>query len=271
MNWLLLPTLALSVLLFACGQAAWGRASSRAAKALLVSEAAVLAAPALLYCLYYLHLFDDWAAFIELRSAPFTEFLAAGCGLAAGLASAIAVKWHKLARPLIIGLMFAGIALPYMKPLLAPRPQSAYRDIWVDGACLQSTSSSCGPACAASILAQEGIPATEMEIAKAAFTYQGGTESWHLVRAIRSKGLKASVITRRPSALGLPAPSIAGVRMGGVGHFIAILEETPDAYVTADPLVGKRTIGKSEIRKRYEFTGFFVKIEPNGNATLKTQ
>ncbi|MND07919.1 hypothetical protein D3C83_302190 [compost metagenome] len=48
---------------------------------------------------------------------------------------------------------------------------------------------------------------------------------------------------------------------GGVGHFIAILGETPDAYVIGEPMSGRLVVPKSRIEKTYDFTGFFMIVE----------
>lgn len=157
-----------------------------------------------------------------------------------------------------MGSLCAVIALPYAKPLLAPLKRGALRELWQGEACLQSSSSTCGPASAASVLRKLGIEAKESEIAKDAFSYQGGTESWHLIRAMRARGAEVEVETERELEKPFPAPCVAGVRLGGVGHFIAILEETSDGCLAADPLVGPRRFSKDELLKRYSFTGFFI-------------
>jgi hypothetical protein len=58
--------------------------------------------------------------------------------------------------------------------------------------------------------------------------------------------------------VGLPA--MVGVRLGGVGHFIAVLEASDGQVVCADPLVGKRHLALSEFRRHYVFTGFHMVI-----------
>ena len=55
-------------------------------------------------------------------------------------------------------------------------------------------------------------------------------------------------------------PSIAGVKVGGLGHFIPIIAETATTYVTGDPLVGRQEWPKDTIRQRLAFTGFFMAV-----------
>jgi hypothetical protein len=54
--------------------------------------------------------------------------------------------------------------------------------------------------------------------------------------------------------------AIAGVRLLGLGHFIAIIDKTEGYYVIGDPLVGKEEISASIISNKFDFTGFFMEI-----------
>ena len=59
----------------------------------------------------------------------------------------------------------------------------------------------------------------------------------------------------------LPYPSVAGVKLpGGVGHFIAVLGETDDAYIVGEPMSGKLIVPKARIGTTYNFTGFFMVV-----------
>ena len=109
-------------------------------------------------------------------------------------------------------------------------------------------------------LAAKQIPAsvTERELAVDSYTYAGGTEAWYLAKAIRRRGAEAEFVLSDST---LPSPSIAGVRMGG-GHFIAIEVATPQAVTFVDPLVGEFTLTPAELRARYRFTGFFLRVRP---------
>jgi ABC-type bacteriocin/lantibiotic exporter with double-glycine peptidase domain len=111
------------------------------------------------------------------------------------------------------------------------------------------------------LLQSFGIHATEAELARQCFTYSGGTESWYLARALREHGLIAEYVFMPQSSRELPVPSIAGVKLGGLGHFVSLIAETDSTYITGDPLVGRREYPKSEIWKKFQFTGLFLKAE----------
>lgn len=58
-----------------------------------------------------------------------------------------------------------------VKPMLGQPPPC--RDDWVDGVCLQSSSVTCTAACAATLLREHGISATEAEMAELCLTRKG--------------------------------------------------------------------------------------------------
>jgi hypothetical protein len=76
-------------------------------------------------------------------------------------------------------------ALAALFPLLGPTPQCS--DSWDRlGTCLQTTERTCSPACAATLLARHGIPATEQEMAGLCLTRTG--TSWQgLYRGLKRK------------------------------------------------------------------------------------
>ncbi len=114
---------------------------------------------------------------------------------------------------------------------------------------------------AATILKSFGERASEKQLATECFTYRGGTESWYLVRAFRRRGFEAHVVVQSPDITSLPSPAIAGVVLGrGVGHFIAVLNETADDVIIGDPMKGKLVIKKTELKNYYRLTGFFLVV-----------
>ena len=60
---------------------------------------------------------------------------------------------------------------------------------------------------------------------------------------------------------------IAGVLIGSSGHFIAILEQNGDEFVVGDPLRGRVVLSRGDLEKRYQFTGFHMRISPKRTAT----
>ncbi|MCU0858790.1 MAG: cysteine peptidase family C39 domain-containing protein [Pontiellaceae bacterium] len=259
-NWLITPTLLFSYLLFWAGYRLAGSLKS-ARLILTVSLIAGLSAiPAALFILYYSHLFDNWRAFYAFRSITGIELTAAGAGFTAGIIAHWGVKTRFMSISGTILLLTSGIILPYVKPLLAPAETNKFTDSWDGVVCKQSSGYSCGAACTATILQHYGFTTTECEIAKECFTSRRGTENWYIARAIRNRGLNAHFLTKMPNE-GIPAPCIAGVTLGRVGHFITILEDLGDSYRTGDPLVGERVFSKASITNRYHFTGFFITVE----------
>jgi hypothetical protein len=101
---------------------------------------------------------------------------------------------------------------------------------------------------------------SEKDIARECFTYLGGTENWYIARAFRRRGCKVTYRIVEGFPADLKAPAIAGVRVGGMGHFIAIVRDSGGAYVTGDPLVGAREFPANRIGEVFDFTGFFMEV-----------
>ena len=261
MNPLFFPVVALAALFCYAGNKAGPRIATARGRLLWGAAAAICAVPAVLFATYYLHWFDDAAWFYRFRSLPWTELSAAGAGLLAGLLYAWLAVIGRSWRIAVPALLLAGLFVPYMKAVVAPLDKAGLIDQCPDGVCLQSTASTCGPASAASILRLFNIEESERTLAQEAYTSSGGTENWYLARALRRRGFPVEyVIVERPVAR-LPYPSVAGVTLpGGAGHFIAILEETGDAYVIGEPMRGKLTVPKSRLSGSYNFTGFFMVV-----------
>ena len=228
-----------------------------------MAAAGLLAVPGILIASHFFHIFDSWRAYYEFRSMPGSELTAAGLGLAAGI-----IVWYGpqkrmprlMVATVVLTIISMVVVLPYIKPLLAPVRYQGFRDSWDDMVCRQSTGSSCGPACTATLLRHFGIDANELQIARECFTYSGGTENWYLARALRNRGLKVTFLTKTLVAE-IPVPSIAGVKIGGAGHFITILDDLGDPYLVGDPLIGQSVCPKQLMAKRFQFTGFIMKVE----------
>lgn len=261
-DWLVIPALFISYGLFWLGYRLAGDLKP-GLRLLFFHAVAILAAvPGILIALYYLHWFDFWTWFYEFRSRPGSELTAAGMGLLGGMLAYWGERLKGI-KPVstsgLLTIMSLGIILPHAKPVLAPVDASAFADNWDGAVCLQTTLCSCGPACAATILRHYGVAATEAEIARECFTYKGGTENWYIARAFRRRGLDVHFLTNISESR-IPAPSIAGVRTGGQGHFIAIIEDLGDSYRTGDPLIGERVYRKEAMEAQFQLTGFFMPV-----------
>ena len=261
MNPLFFPVVALAALLFVAGYKAGMRPSRGGSIAYGV--ATVCAIPAILFAVYYLHLFDDAVWFYRFRSLPGTELSAAGAGLLAGLLYAWSARKGIRLRVLIPGLLLMGLLVPYVKPLVAPIETERLAGQCMNGVCLQSTPSTCGPSSVASILRLFGVEETEKTLAREAYTTSGGTENWYLARALRRRGFPVEYVVLDRPIRKLPHPAVAGVVLpGGAGHFISILGETEHAYIIGDPMAGRLDVPKSRLAGAYDFTGFFMVVDP---------
>jgi len=259
-NWLVLPTLAVALILFAVGEKLVSDSLFPKRKTVIFVAALLAGMPGILFALFYLHWFDRVTCFYEFHSLPFVELFAAGVGILVGAVSALVRQRKLFTRPFLIVVLCLGITLPYLKPIIAPLSQANLRDRWTDDVCMQSTASSCGAASAATIFRWYRMNLTERDLTRECFTYQGGTENWYLARAFRRRGFNVQYVIRDGFPPDLSLPAIAGVKVGGAGHFIPILCKVETIYTTGDPLIGRRSHTETAIGKDYEFTGFFMVI-----------
>ncbi|MFA6289877.1 MAG: cysteine peptidase family C39 domain-containing protein [Opitutaceae bacterium] len=226
---------------------------------LLAALAIMLAIPGASFAAYYAHLLPEPGWYYEFRSIPGTELLIVFIGIAGGMiASVLPRAW--LILPLF-GVAAFSIA-PISKSLFKPIPTGTLSNKWHDGVCLQSTPSTCGAASVATILTTLGQATTEAELAAEAYSYTGGTEAWYLARAARKRGFDVRFVCASRFAPDATFPSLVGVRLGSIGHFIAILQRDGDRFLIGDPLRGPESLSRDELLQRYHFTGFFMAIEP---------
>jgi hypothetical protein len=227
--------------------------------------AGVLALPAVVYAFYYSRLMGEPVWLYSFRSLPLTELLGSGIGFLAGWLQSTREESGLLKKhfgvmffPLFFGFV---VTVPFLKPLLRPLDWSEFRERWNDGVCLQSTLSSCGPASAATLLKLKGKPASEAALARECFSYAGGTENWYLARAFHRRGFSTKFLHVDVQTASIPSSSIAGVRIQGRGHFIAILGTNAAGITVGDPLFGTLVMPQAELVQRYNFTGFFLVIQ----------
>lgn len=256
-NWLIIATLLMAGVFFRLGQAVARRTTCWLVPILF----AIVAVPAVMMALYYLHFFDNSLLFYEFRAAPFSELRAAPVGLLCGWLQRRTAKVNWLRRYLIPLLMVIGLSVPYLKLIYRPLSPQVLKNQWQNGVCIQSTTSTCGPASLATLLKQFGQEADEAEIARKCYASQTGTENWYMVRYLRNRGVKADYVLNDGSSIPIKT-GVAGVKLkSGVGHFIAILHKDKDGQLTfADPLYGKETQSGDTIMKQYQFTGFFIDV-----------
>jgi len=51
------------------------------------------------------------------------------------------------------------------------------------------------------------------------------------------------------------------IRNGSAGHFIAIAAQDGDTFIVGDPLRGREVMSLEALKKRYDFTGFHMRIK----------
>ncbi|MEO5716709.1 MAG: cysteine peptidase family C39 domain-containing protein [Luteolibacter sp.] len=256
MNYLGLFALVSSVAAFAVSQKQLSRKSVTVRWAAL-GIFAVLSLPPILFAVYYLHVLPEKAWFYTLRSWSGSEFFVIFLGAAGGALASLLPR-----RVLVLPLLFAfGIGLiPYLKQAINPLDTRQLQNRWEGDSCLQSTDSTCGPASTATILRNLGVDATEREIARAAFSTASGTEAWYLARYVRSRGLDARFDFQPTFSASAQFPAMVGVRIGGFGHFVAVLDVSDGRVTYADPLSGKMRLPIGDFLNRYEFTGFHMSV-----------
>ena len=276
LNPMLYPTLALALFVFWAGYWLMGHLRSLVSRIAFMFLAVLLAIPAVLLAVYYLHCFDMAVWFFTFRTMPCSELTAAGAGVLAGMLLALAEQKTRSsvitlpAAFVMLFVLFIGLGIPYVKMLLLPlHDADLTRSVWKDGVCMQSTPSTCGPASAATLLQAQGYAVSERELADECFTSSSGTEIWYLARALQRRGFTTHYLFTRmlPDALpeALPYPAIAGIAFGPrAGHFIAILGKTPDGYLLGDPIRGKVKLTKTNCAA-FTFTGFFLRVQRNNH------
>lgn len=255
-NWMGFAAAAISLVLF---HLAWklGRKLSIRRRVGLTAIAATLASPGASFAFYYTHLLPETALYYEFRSFVGCEWLVTLIGIAGGLAASC------LPRPALLIPWLATAAfsvVPFTKPIISPIDTNLLGDEWDGQVCKQSTGSTCGAAALASVLGVYGMHVREKDVAHAAHSYGGGTEAWYLARFARRQGMAASFTINDGFEPEEGLPAIAGVKLGNVGHFIAILGEENGYFLVGDPLVGTKQFTLCELEEHYTFTGFHLRV-----------
>jgi hypothetical protein len=83
---------------------------------------------------------------------PCSELAVSGMGLLAGRIHqhlVLSARVKRIANKVIFILL---LLIPFIKPIVAPFDYNRLQDRWVDGVCMQSTFSTCGPASTATLL-----------------------------------------------------------------------------------------------------------------------
>ncbi len=213
---------------------------------------------------YFFFLFGANPHYATFRTMPYTELLVvlaapfAG-GVAAGLAArkTESVTKRVIFRACLLVTIFY-ISLPFIKPMIRPL-QKEIGNQWSGNVALQTTASTCGPSSLATVLNHYGIKDSEANIAHRAFSSASGTENWYLARYAQQKGLGYQFL-HEPDLSKVPTPSIIGVKLGRVGHFITLYGSSEGRYDIADSLSGLQQMTLEEFEQKYQYDGFVLHI-----------
>jgi hypothetical protein len=262
----LIATVIVFALLSIAGFLASRRLQGSAIRRITLVSGLLLTLPCVAFATYYLHWWDEPVLLYRFRALPGSELAAGLSGWLAGWCAHLLISHQRQMVRLTSGALAVLpllIVVPYLKPLLSPLDLDRLSDRWRDDVCLQSSGSTCGPSCAATLLKASGHALSERSLAEAAHTTVGGTECWYLVRAMRAGGLAISMSKTGPNPQHMPWPAIAGTRLGrdGAGHYVTVLGESPEGYVIGDPLEGRLTLSREQLRHAYWFTGFFITVD----------
>jgi hypothetical protein len=219
----------------------------------------LLCLPAAWFSLYYAHLLPEPPLLYQLRALPFSEAFLAALGIGAGVWRCLLPK---LLKPLPTACGVFLLVIPFLKPVLRPIDPSQLSERWEGDACIQSSMVTCGPASAASILRYLGDKETlERDLAKEGWTSQSGTEAWHLAKAVERRGFKVRFLAPDGLPDAKDLPGILGTGGAGAGHFIAVLEMTPEQIVFVDPLSGKKRMSVEQFLRWTMIHPFFMSIQ----------
>ena len=219
----------------------------------------VLSLPAAWFSLYYLHWLPEPPLLYQLRALPFSEAFIAALGIGAGVWRSLLPK---LLKPLPTACGVFLLVIPFLKPVLRPLDPAQLTERWEGDACIQSSMVTCGPASAASILRYLGDQKTfERDLAKEGWTSQSGTEAWHLAKAVERRGFKVRFLAPEGLPDSKDLPGILGTGGAGAGHFIAVLELTPEEIVFVDPLSGKKRMSVERFLRWTMIHPFFMSIQ----------
>ena len=188
-----------------------------------------LAIATVLLTLFYIRF--AWDDIRLARLLPFSNLVIVGNWLPLASTFLAGVVWRRIRHwRRVVGVAALWIAGGYAAatPLLAKPP--VCEDNWTPRreACLQTTSATCTPACAATLLSLHGIQVTEGEMARLCLTTSRGTNWTGLFRALKLKthGSRYDVRVLSGSARDL----LATLRTPAILSVGLPMDTRPDSY-----------------------------------------
>lgn len=224
-----------------------------------------------------------WAAILPVASVIFlSNLMPILLSMAAGLASHTPglARWPRVATMIaLLGLAIAYTITPVARPLLAPVETEAISQ-WRGDACLQTHSSTCAPAAAATLLRLAGVASDERTLVDACLTSHAGTEPLGLYRGLAMVSdhswCHPQVASDDPGDwLGHgQLPNIALVRFSdaprrgslqrflgpwGEGHAIVVCSRDASGnWTIEDPAFGRTTWTDRQLRRRFTGDAIFL-------------
>jgi len=205
---------------------------------------------------HFAHLFSTFGG-LDWIAASRNKFLFIGFALCFGMVGPLPHlnrRWKQaftLAVLAIFAVLFIGI--PFVGPAVFEEQISRLpTHLDQNGICRQSTSFTCGPAAAVSVLHRLGLEASEGEIARASGTAPAlGTGIWDLYQGLRRlyppeqlqcRYLRAGSLAHLPDGEFI----LAVIRETfWLDHCVAILEIRPTSVIFADPVNGLSILPRS--------------------------
>jgi len=228
--------------------------------------------------LYVRHLWDD---VLLARLLPFSNLIVVGNWFPVALAFLAGLAWHRVAphpwrRAASVMLLVTVASLSIWMPLHGSPPECD--DLWDNGVCLQTADATCSAACAATILRDRGINASEGEMAELCLTRNGTT--WQglyrgLVRKTEGTPWKVDVfrcdvdtlrsMPEDPRILVVELEDERGVDpryarqwgwIPGQSHAVVLFRFLPDGNVdVGDPSVGREEWSALDMRVLWHGVG----------------
>ncbi len=141
MNYWLIPTLILALILFVKGDLLARRLGNRPQFWLMAGAGVLASVQAVVFAVYYLRVFNEPLWLYQFRAWPCTELTAGGAGILAGLLhgrySSNSRFRRTAGRWFFPGALLLALLVPYAKPVLRPPRWGEFQDRWSEGVCLQ--------------------------------------------------------------------------------------------------------------------------------------
>lgn len=149
---------------------------------------------------------DLWSSQALAQVLPYSNLIVLGNWMAPTVAALGGLAWSRVPgrfvrKTMLIGTMLGIAGYSLWHPLSGQVPRCG--NVWRNEVCIQSTSASCSPASAATLLHWYHIPATEQEMAELCLTRNEGTYWQGLYRGLKLKTVGTPWDVEVFSALGL--------------------------------------------------------------------